>query len=297
MPALMVQADLDKLDTSVTIQVINQSDRTLLILQYNGEDEFNRWMDSVLGLYPDGILAAGCAADSIAGLADSYTDANRICDFRLTQSGYRALGLHTEAQGYYFPFEAEADLMLALWTGNQTRAESLVKEIVAKNAGSNGSLVEVYRGLEHILRTVSADIETLPASAELLEEWFSWQVAVICMTQSHSDDKHGLDPKLLLEVVDSSIQNPNLSLQYVADRFDVSVSLISRVFKEIEGTGFNEYINRRRMEMAEKLIMEGYEVLAAAKMVGYDNDTTFRRLFKAHTGLTPSEYRQGKQTS
>jgi AraC-like DNA-binding protein len=296
MPALMVQADLDKLDSPVTIQAINQSGRTLLILQYSSEDDFKHWMDNVLALYPDVILAAGCPANSIIGLAESYTDANRICDFRLTQSGYRALGVHTEAQGYYFPFETEADLMLALWTGNQTRAGGLIKEILGNNANSNGSLDEAYRGLEHILRRVSNEIEASPAAGELSEEWIFRQAANICSAQAHDAGKHHLDPKLLLEVVESSIQNPNLSLQYVADRFDVSVSLISKAFKEIEGTGFNEYINRRRMEMATDLISEGYEVLAAAKMVGYGNDTTFRRLFKAHTGLAPSEYRQKKQT-
>jgi YesN/AraC family two-component response regulator len=105
-------------------------------------------------------------------------------------------------------------------------------------------------------------------------------------------EKRTIDPKLLLELVDSSVQNPNISLQYIADRFDVSESLISKTFKEIGGLGFNKYINNRRVEMAKGLLAEGYDVAVVAKMIGYGNDTTFRRVFESATGLAPTEFRQ-----
>jgi two-component system response regulator YesN len=69
------------------------------------------------------------------------------------------------------------------------------------------------------------------------------------------------------------------------------VSLISKAFKDAGGMGFNRYVNRRRLEAAKELLASAHDVNAIAKMTGYNNDTTFRRLFKDFTGLTPSEYR------
>jgi AraC-like DNA-binding protein len=120
-----------------------------------------------------------------------------------------------------------------------------------------------------------------------IEGWALRQIDRICSTLSGG----AIDDKLLLEFVDFSIQNPGLSLQYVADKFDVSVSLISKAFKDAGGMGFNHYVNRRRLEAAKELLASGSDVNTAAKMAGYGNDTTFRRLFKDFTGLTPSEYR------
>jgi AraC-like DNA-binding protein len=120
-----------------------------------------------------------------------------------------------------------------------------------------------------------------------IEDWAFRQIDRICSALSGG----AIDHKLLLEFVDFSIQNPGLSLQYVADKFDVSVSLISKVFKDACGMGFNRYVNRCRMEAAKELLASDHEVSAVAKMTGYGNDATFRRLFKDFTGLTPSEYR------
>jgi len=289
-PALQVQSALDRPD-SVRVYALNQNNRTLLILQYDREEDFSLWLANALNQFPDAFIAPGQAVNSVNTLAVSFTDANRTCDYRLIQSGQRDTVTRNEAKGAYFPFEAETDLMIALQTKNLAKAETLVKKLLDKNRILGGSLNGIYSELEHLIRTVDGTVEIPPAGDTSFEEWISRGLRIIC-APNEKTGKRILEPKLLLELVDSSIQNPNISLQFIADRFDVSESLISKAFKEIGGIGFNKYINTRRIEMAKNLLLEAYDVTMVAKMVGYGNDTTFRRCFESETGLSPSEYKR-----
>lgn len=85
-----------------------------------------------------------------------------------------------------------------------------------------------------------------------------------------------------------------LSLSSVADEFDISPSYLSRFFKEQFGCNFLDYITKMRIDAAkEKLLLCDMEIQIISREVGYNNDGTFRRLFKKHEGISPSEYRNG----
>ena len=55
----------------------------------------------------------------------------------------------------------------------------------------------------------------------------------------------------------------------------------------------NEYVTNARINKARELLVSTEEpVYRIAEQTGLDNYTYFCRLFKHHTGLTPSEYRK-----
>ena len=54
----------------------------------------------------------------------------------------------------------------------------------------------------------------------------------------------------------------------------------------------NEYITRRRMELAVRGLRSGKSVRETAASVGFDNYTYFSKLFKKKTGLTPGEFKR-----
>jgi AraC-like DNA-binding protein len=173
--------------------------------------------------------------------------------------------------------------MIALRTGNRENAEAIIRKLFNTGETEDGKIPE----LEQLFRSVSDRVESAPLCRAEAEAWAFREADRICSMFSGGT----IDHELLLEFVDFSIQNPGLSLQYVADRFGVSMSLVSKIFKESSGMGFNHYVNRRRVETAKELLASDYDISAVAKMIGCGNDTTFRRVFKALTGLTPSEYR------
>lgn len=91
----------------------------------------------------------------------------------------------------------------------------------------------------------------------------------------------------------------NESLEVIADKFYISKSYLSRIFKEVTGFTINEYMNLARIKKAKNLLAHSeYTVTEISERMGYDSITYFERVFKKFTGLSPKQYRklEHKQT-
>lgn len=89
------------------------------------------------------------------------------------------------------------------------------------------------------------------------------------------------------------IENPDMSLQYLADQVDLSVSFLSKVFKEETGENFIDYMIRVRIDRAKKLLEDcSLPIGRVCERVGYVNIHSFIRTFKKYTGFTPGAYRE-----
>lgn len=83
-----------------------------------------------------------------------------------------------------------------------------------------------------------------------------------------------------------------LSVSSIAARMYVTPNYFSRLFKRVSGEGCNEYIVRKRMEMAKSLLVTtDYKTGKVAGMVGYGDTNYFSLTFKKHTGYSPTAYR------
>lgn len=84
-----------------------------------------------------------------------------------------------------------------------------------------------------------------------------------------------------------------LELDGLALQFFISKSHLSRVFKEVTGFGFAEYVNITRVKEAERLLREtNFSVTLVSEIAGFDNFSHFGKMFKRLTGLTPRAYRK-----
>lgn len=82
----------------------------------------------------------------------------------------------------------------------------------------------------------------------------------------------------------------------LAQKCNMSVSSLKRLFKKYTGFSPKAYINNTRMAYAEYLIINtNMTVLKISNEVGYSEVSGFNRIFKATFGLTPSEYRKKNQ--
>jgi len=87
-----------------------------------------------------------------------------------------------------------------------------------------------------------------------------------------------------------------LELDVLARQFFISRSHLSRVFKEVTGFGFAEYINIARVKEAERLLREtDHSVTLVSGLAGFDNFSHFGKMFKRLSGLTPRAYRKLKR--
>lgn len=102
----------------------------------------------------------------------------------------------------------------------------------------------------------------------------------------------------LMDYLQLHLHDEDLSLSKLADAFQLSESSISRRIKQITDCNFLDYVNRKRIEYACSLLTEtDWSVNDISKASGYENDITFRRLFKKYVGITPGEYRRQGGTS
>jgi len=82
-------------------------------------------------------------------------------------------------------------------------------------------------------------------------------------------------------------------IQRVVEQFNVPERTLKRRFKIATGSSLMEYLQNLRVEEAKRLL-ESRElpVDEISVVVGYEDPSFFRRLFKRRTGLTPSQYRR-----
>ncbi|WP_282088191.1 helix-turn-helix domain-containing protein [Aquimarina algiphila] len=92
--------------------------------------------------------------------------------------------------------------------------------------------------------------------------------------------------------------NPNLSLELIAEKFDISVSHLSRVINKNSSQSFTDFINRLRIDESKKMLInpdyKNYTIEAIGYESGFNSKSNFYTAFKKETQKTPSAYRSGK---
>ncbi|SHE13007.1 Uncharacterized HTH-type transcriptional regulator ypdC [Chlamydia abortus] len=79
----------------------------------------------------------------------------------------------------------------------------------------------------------------------------------------------------------------------VADSLNISSNYLSILMKEKTGINFSEHLNNIRIRKAKELLEStSLSVQEVGIRIGYRNVTSFIRMFKKITGLTPGDYRK-----
>lgn len=91
--------------------------------------------------------------------------------------------------------------------------------------------------------------------------------------------------------------NPNLTLKSLGRTLCVSPRLISVAVNRGRGQVFSDYVNGFRIDHAKSLLSTGAQrpatIVDVMLEAGFNSKSNFYRAFRAETGKTPSEYRQG----
>jgi len=81
-----------------------------------------------------------------------------------------------------------------------------------------------------------------------------------------------------------------IELYDIADEAYYSKFHFARKFKEVYLQTPHQYLVSVRIEQARKLLATGSSVAAACTAVGFEELSSFSRLFKRRTGINPSAY-------
>ncbi|ABP66303.1 response regulator receiver protein [Caldicellulosiruptor saccharolyticus DSM 8903] len=111
--------------------------------------------------------------------------------------------------------------------------------------------------------------------------------------QKHNQSKMGSLIKKVIEYIKANYSYNEISLSEISEKFFVSPSYLSRLFKKETGKNLSDFINEYRIEKAKELLattdLKTYEV---ADKVGIPDPHYFSRIFKRYTGYSPSEYKE-----
>ena len=83
-----------------------------------------------------------------------------------------------------------------------------------------------------------------------------------------------------------------ITVDTLAELVNLTPSYLSRLFKKETGSSISEYIQIRKIETAQNmLIYSEYSPAQIASTLAFPSQSYFTEIFKKHTGLTPAKYR------
>ncbi|WP_159886604.1 helix-turn-helix transcriptional regulator [Paenibacillus puerhi] len=94
----------------------------------------------------------------------------------------------------------------------------------------------------------------------------------------------------ILDHIDEHLEQ-KLDMESISQMAGMSYYYFSRYFKKTMGVSFTDYVNRRRIARAERLLVTGRQsVIEIAEEVGIGNMAHFYELFKRYNGCTPKQF-------
>lgn len=101
--------------------------------------------------------------------------------------------------------------------------------------------------------------------------------------------------KYLIEVEDLIINKKieNLNLKYLSNTLNLSSSYISKLFYELTGIKFTDYIQQLKLSSATTYLLKTkYSIEKIAILVGFESTKSINRIFRRYLNISPSKYRE-----
>lgn len=142
-------------------------------------------------------------------------------------------------------------------------------------------------------KELSANVNIVGMSRDLKSDFRALNSA----TAKESDfepasPKHNRTARKVIEYIKTNCCNCNLSLDMIAEEFQVGTTYLSRIIKQESGMNYKEYLMALRIEEAKELLLnKEVSVMDVCVRCGYSDASYFIKVFQKCTGETPAKYR------
>lgn len=200
-----------------------------------------------------------------------------------------------------YPVEKIYYFRTALLRGDQEKASQIFTNLI--NQVSNGQnnityakmvLFNLYRIISEFSSINGKAVNYFYSSSDIREmiKTVKEGYAGIDIVGEIKENIQGSGITDILLYVNKNYKDENLSLQVLADIFNMSQSNLSHSFKSHTNFGFKDYVNQLRVDKSKRYLLEtAMEIKDIATYVGFSSPATYTRNFKNYVGLTPSGYR------
>ncbi|TLS49620.1 AraC family transcriptional regulator [Paenibacillus antri] len=216
----------------------------------------------------------------------------------------------TDEIGY--PFALERDVIHAMRNGNREEAERLITLFLEESRSGRGTEIHVQQSMLQLLGSIQHAILQSGTSTRHL---FHGENMFAQLSQIREPDKmlHWMKEKVVVPFIEERDAKANsqmkrmventvdyihahyaedISLDGCADLVGTSPYTLSKLFKQVTGVNFIDYVTELRIAQAKKLLCEtDRKINDIALQVGYQQ-RYFNRIFKKQVGVTPGQYRE-----
>lgn len=252
-----------------------------------------------------------------SGIARSYREASVAGEYRVLYGGDQPIHADdVEAtseyanvlrQGY------EKNLVMAVCMGDWDRTVRSFLSLWTEYISEDTQIVRVRLKISEICTVVvrsavesSVAFESLGENLAVLEQQIAKETNMDIMKEKVVNWLNELVSKIRtsrefrnVNLIDKAVRfmeenfQQEIGLEDVAKQVYLSTCYFSRLFKQVKGWSFTEYLTHVRMEEARKLLTTtSYSVAEIAMKVGFRDARYFSQVFKKHAGKTPGSYRR-----
>ena len=158
---------------------------------------------------------------------------------------------------------------------------SLVEDFLTTHVGQDIDLEAGFRNTSNILE---------------YEIWIKKVIHKAFSDILEADSNNNIIVVRAQEFIRENIQNPQLSLEYVAQELDINYKYLSRVFKNETGIKFIDYVTNLKLNHCRNLLINtNLKVEEISDIMKYSSPQYFISRFKMMFGCTPKQYRENYQ--
>lgn len=159
-------------------------------------------------------------------------------------------------------------------------------------------VVDFVEGLQ-LSKEEIEPVDIMSATLQSEENAMAYMVKIIEKTlelrESVASNRYGDVVDAVIKYIDENYADEELSLNLLASHVNFSPNHLSMVFSQQTGQTFIKYLTDYRMNKAKELLKcTGKRSSVIAMEVGYKDSHYFSYLFKKTQGMTPTQYRGGK---
>ncbi|RTE03105.1 helix-turn-helix domain-containing protein [Paenibacillus whitsoniae] len=297
-------------------------ERRILFIVSTGaaEETWRAWLERlhehVLAVFQAPItMGVGNRYGELAQAGRSFLEASTAIDYKLIKGNQRVI-FFDELQAHdqvdlFNPRRVLEELDLVLHLGGPEQISEAVEQIAQRMKASGLTLFIARELIYDMIRKFIAyaekqrpgstgasfpDVLTL-TDYTTLDDIVGLLLSASATLREVLEAKKPAAPNAMIEQITAYISRHcaeyDFSVQRIAEHFSLSLSYLSRYFKEQTGQTVMEYMNEVRIDQAKRLLRtDDRSVKDIVQQVGYYDVSSFIRKFKQMVGVTPGEYRK-----
>ena len=162
---------------------------------------------------------------------------------------------------------------------------------------------EVYLGKPFLSKELLLRVKRMLEQRDILRQKYSKEIAEADRLNAAEQQLNmsGSDIafiKTIDEFIHDNIMNNELNANILADKMCISVTTLNRRIKATAGTNTTNYIRLKRLGRAKQLLSNTNMAMGEIQAVcGFDSPSYFSRAFKAEYGMSPSDFRKGRENN